>query len=84
MEIDMEEMDFGLEASLKIPDSIFKVKKVYRVEDGQIFETGDDDSESSGYAHYYKCSQKSLKIGTLINPEAGDLTSKSHKYTKSA
>lgn len=68
-------MELALEASMRekyvLPDSIFKVKRVNRYNSQKGEE--EVDSESSGFAHYFKCSQKSLKIGTLINPQTGEL-----------
>lgn len=50
---------------------IFKVKKMTR---NDSFEAGDgNDSESSGFAHYFKCAQKAHKGDTQITPQPCEL-----------
>jgi SHAQKYF class myb-like DNA-binding protein len=55
-EMEHEDMCLALETRKSRADSIFRVKKIARNDEGHQDEWGGYDSESSGFAHYFKCS----------------------------
>lgn len=72
-EYDYDDVSLNLENKKHRAESIFRVKKIMRNTEN-LDEDDGYDSESSGFAHYFKCSQKSLKIGTLINQKSGEIS----------